>query len=44
MAEEKKSRIEADIASLEQGIFTGEEGGDERSSPRKEFIASIVVA
>ncbi|MBT7953698.1 MAG: hypothetical protein HN731_00780 [Rhodospirillaceae bacterium] len=44
MAEEKKSRIEADIESLEQGIFTGEEGGDERSSPRKDFIASIFVA
>ncbi|MBT3989895.1 MAG: hypothetical protein HON14_03785 [Rhodospirillaceae bacterium] len=44
MAEEKKSRIEADIESLEKGIFTGEEGGEERSSPRKDFIASIVVA
>ena len=44
MAEEKKSRIEADIESLEQGIFTGEEGGEERSSPRKDFIAAIVVA
>jgi|TARA_B100001971_G_C18223746_1_gene558924 hypothetical protein len=44
MAEEKKSRIEADIESLEHGIFTGEEGGEERSSPRKDFVASIVVA
>ena len=43
MAEEKKSRIEADIESLEKGIFTGEEGGDERSSPHKDFIASIFV-
>ena len=43
MAEEKKSRIEADIESLEKGIFTGEEGGDERSSPHKDFIASIAV-
>ncbi|MDA0241726.1 MAG: tripartite tricarboxylate transporter TctB family protein [Proteobacteria bacterium] len=44
MADEKKSRIEADIESLEKGIFTGEEGGDERSSPRKDLVASIVVA
>ena len=44
MVEEKKSRLEADIESLEQGVFTGEEGGDERSSPRKDFIASLVVA
>jgi hypothetical protein len=44
MAEEKKSRIEADIESLEKGIFTGEEGGDERSTPHKDFIASIAVA
>ena len=43
MATEKKSRIEADIESLEKGIFTGEEGGDERSSPPKDFVASIVV-
>lgn len=43
MAEQKKSRIEADIESLEQGVFTGEEGGDERSSPHKDFIASIAV-
>jgi hypothetical protein len=44
MAEEKKSRIEADIESLEKGIFTGEEGGDERSTPHKDFIASIAIA
>ena len=44
MADQKKSRLEADIESLEKGIFTGEEGGDERSSPHKDFIASIVVA
>tara|TARA_B100000315_G_scaffold260655_1_gene323748 strand:+ start:6415 stop:7029 length:615 start_codon:yes stop_codon:yes gene_type:complete len=44
MAEEKKTRIEADIESLEQGIFTGEEGGDERSSPHKDFVASIAIA
>lgn len=43
MAEVKKSRIEADIESLEKGVFTGEEGGDDRSSPRKDFIASIAV-
>ena len=43
MTEEKKSRTEADIESLEQGIFTGEEGGTERSTPHKDFIASIVV-
>jgi len=43
MAEEKKSRIEADIESLEKGVFTGEEGGDERSTPHKDFIASIFV-
>ena len=43
MTEEKKSRIEADIESLEQGIFTGEEGGTERSTPHKDFIASIAV-
>lgn len=44
MVEEKKSRLEAEIESFEQGVFTGEEGGDERSSPRKDFIASLVVA
>ena len=42
MAEQQKSRIEADVESLEQGVFTGEEGGAERSSPHKDFIASIV--
>ena len=40
---EKKTRIEADIESLEHGIFTGEEGGTERSTPHKDFIASIAV-
>lgn len=44
MAEGQKSRIEADIESLEKGVFTGEEGGDERSTPRKDFIASAAVA
>lgn len=44
MADDKKSRIEADIESLEKGIFTGEEGGDERSTPHKDFIASIAIA
>ena len=44
MTEQKKSRIDADIESLEQGVFTGEEGGAERSTPRKDFIASIIVA
>jgi hypothetical protein len=43
MAEKQKSRIEADIESLEKGAFTGEEGGAERSSPHKDFIACIVV-
>lgn len=44
MATEKKSRVEADIESLESGTFTGEEGGSERSTPRKDFLASIAVA
>jgi hypothetical protein len=44
MSEKRKSRIEADIESLERGVFTGEEGGSERTSPRKDFIASIAVA
>ncbi len=44
MADEKKSGIEADVESLQKGVFTGEEGGDERSTPRKDFIASITVA
>lgn len=44
MADERKSRIDADIESLEKGIFTGEEGGDERSTPHKDFIACIAVA
>jgi len=43
MADEKKSRVEADIESLEKGIFTGEEGGDERSSPPKDLLASVAV-
>ena len=44
MPAEKKSRIEADIESLEKGAFTGEEGGSERSTPRKDFLSSIAVA
>ena len=43
MTEELKSRIETDIKSLNQGIFTGEEGSGERSTPHKDFVASIVV-
>ena len=43
MTEEIKSRIETDIESLNQGIFTGEEGSGERSTPHKDFVASIVV-
>ena len=43
MTEEIKSRIETDIESLKQGNFTGEEGSGERSTPHKDFVASIVV-
>ena len=43
MTEEIKSRIETDIESLNQGIFTGDEGSGARSTPHKDFVASIVV-
>ncbi|MEE2759841.1 MAG: hypothetical protein VYE18_00150 [Pseudomonadota bacterium] len=43
MAEPSKTRVEADIESLEAGKFTGEEGGL-AVSPGKDLAAAVVVA
>lgn len=43
MAEERKSRIDAEIESLAQGKFTGEEGGDINSTPGKNLGSAVVI-
>ncbi|MEK9725577.1 MAG: hypothetical protein VW405_19150, partial [Rhodospirillaceae bacterium] len=39
-----KTRAERDAEALEHGLFAGEEGGDERSTPQSDLFAAIVLA
>lgn len=43
MADDRKSRIDAEIESLAEGKFTGEEGGDINSTPGKNLGGAVVI-